>query len=124
LITGYRDDWKAIEAGLVTAITEILKTNIRIYGNAAITEDFELLLKQPDQYSTIAHESYIKRAKTEQPQLLSSRLVRCIFDGVEFGDKDMRSILQQAAKLVPRTADEPSLIVRTIENELIVTFAH
>lgn len=123
-ITGYRKDWEEIKSEVINAVRTSLIANVRIYGNAVIAENMDGIVKETDEYPVSAHSTYIKGAKTEQPQFLSAALVRQVFDGVEFSDTDMRSILQDAAKQVPRTTDEPPLAVIAVDGELIVTFAH
>lgn len=123
LITGLSKDWRDIEDGVFAAVTEALRVSVRIYGHGAITEDLPILLQHPDQYTDIAHQSYIRRAISDAPPFLRASQVRQLFPGIEFTDEDMRSMLRHAATQVKRTPDEPKLVVVSLDGDLVVTFA-
>lgn len=124
LIGNLGKDWKDIEQGLVGAVKVALEVSLRIHGHRVITEDLPLLLQHPDEYSDIAHQSYIKKVTADNLQVLSAKQIRQLFSGIEISDEDMRSIMRSAAAQVARTPDEPKLTVVSADGEIVITFAH
>jgi hypothetical protein len=124
LIKDLQDDWRAVEHLATSVIKFALQTQLRAYGHHAITEDMPLLLQNPDDYPTLAHQSYIKRIVTESEHVLCAASdIRLLLNHIEFSDDDMRMIMRNAASQVERTPDEPKLVVKTIDGDMVVTFA-
>lgn len=128
LITSIQKDMDAIIQDAIACVKFAIRVQLRGYGHAAITEDLPLLQQNPDEYPEIAHQSYIKRITTEVAQahvqiLCAASRVRNVFTNIEFSDDDMRKIMHNAAAQVERTPDEPKLVVKTIDGDIVVTFA-
>lgn len=111
LIVSIRNDWSDIEQGIVRTIALALAVSVRAHGHQAITENLPDLLKQPNNFTDIAHESYIENVTKKDLRILDANQVRLLFPHIEMSDGELRAIMRKAVELVERTPDEPRLIV-------------